>query len=123
MTKYVRVKVGKEKSRIRQLNLENLESFKAGCDYFGLTIEDLYILLHNKCNVDEYYENYKSFNYSWHQHRVAVAQKEGIQRSVDSLRDVMTSNLMKAQATPKLLAFFKKRWKDKIEEIMEREYK
>lgn len=120
MTKYVRVKERKEKSRLRKLNLLDLEAFKSGCDFFDLNLQEFYILLHNKCNVDDYYSGYDSFKLSWHQHRETLAQKDGIIASVDSLRDVMNSNLMKAVASPGLIPFLKKKWKDRLDEIMER---
>ena len=121
MTKYVKVKIRKEKARIRTLNLQNLEFFKACCDFFDLTLQDFYILLHNKCNVDTYYTGYDSFKYGWHQYREAMAQKEGIQKSVDSLKDVMISNMIKAFGSPKLLGFLKGKWRSKIDEITCRE--
>lgn len=120
MTKYVKVKERKEKDRLRKLNLDDIQSFKSGCDYFDLTLQDFYILLHNKCNVDDYYSSYDSFKLSWHLHRETLAQKQGIINSIDSLRDVMNSNLMRAVASPGLLPFLKTKWRERLDEIMER---
>lgn len=117
--KYPNKKEKLETRRIYETHRANLVLFKACCDFFDLTLDEFYILLHVKCDVSQYYATYNSFKIMWHKSKGAIAQKDGIIESVDELLSVLRNDVFKAMNSPKLLPLLKVKWNKKLEELMD----
>lgn len=84
--------------------------FRALCNFFNLSVEEIYYVLQQNSDVLEYYPHLDSFKVALVQRPVAIMNKEGIRDGIINISSVMKEDCFACMNNDLKYAELSKKW-------------